>query len=302
MVVERPVSSEASLALSPREAVDRFLADLVRVGGHSENTVTAYRGDLLRLLKSLPQNRQDWRTLTRAEIENYLAGLKGKGYALTTVSRGVSSLKSFYRWAVAIGIVGLNPTKEVPTPRKVGGFLPRTLSVEEVDALLFAPTIKPGPEAMRDSAMIRLLYATGMRVSELVSLNVEDVDLGSDYVRVLRRAGRERHIPYDDRTHDMLESFVTKARPHLTRYGRETALFVNHWGERLTRQGFWRILKDYARSVNLPGSVTPHTLRHSFAVHLLSGGAKIRDVQELLGHQNLATTQAIYSNSRTNQR
>jgi integrase/recombinase XerD len=231
--------------------------------------------------------------VSKQRLVAFIGSLKEKGYASATLARKIAAVKSYFHWLTAEGVVKQDPTDSLDSP-KVGKTLPRTLTPEEVDALLASPNAKIGPEAVRDSAMLRLLYATGMRVSEMMSLDVEDVDLASDYVRCLGKAGRERHIPFDVKTHQALQEYLGNSRPILTRHGTTTALFVNHRGERLTRQGFWLILKGHARAAGLSGSITPHTLRHSFAIHLLSNNANLRDVQELLGHANIATTQ-IYT-------
>ena len=285
--------------------IDRYLTYLVGEKGSSENTVAAYRNDLSQLREFLRTNGRplavvgsgddgfNWTAVNKTRLLAFLSSLKEKGYASATLARKVAAVKSFFHWLTAEGLVKVDPTDNLDSP-KVGKTLPRTLQPDEVDSLLLAPTGRTGPESVRDSAMLRLLYATGMRVSEMMSLNVEDVDLASDYVRCLGKAGRERHIPYDQRTHQVLDEYLQSARPILTRHHETPALFVNHRGERLTRQGFWLILKGHARSAGLPGSITPHTLRHSFAIHLLSNNANLRDVQELLGHANIATTQ-IYT-------
>ena len=289
--------------------IERYLSYLVNDKGSSENTVAAYRNDLSQLYEHLRTVRTpgrqlsvvsggeddsfNWGAINKARLVAFLGSLKEKGYASATLARKIAAVKSYFHWLTAEGLVKSDPTDSLDSP-KVGKTLPRTLSPEEVDGLLLAPLAKIGPEATRDSAMLRLLYATGMRVSEMMSLDVEDVDLASDYVRCLGKAGRERHIPFDHKTHQALEEYLTVSRPILTRHGENAALFVNHRGERLTRQGFWLILKGHARSAGLSGSITPHTLRHSFAIHLLSNNANLRDVQELLGHANIATTQ-IYT-------
>jgi integrase/recombinase XerD len=285
--------------------IDRYLNYLVGEKGSSDNTVAAYRNDLSQLREFLRTNGRplavvgggddgfNWTAVNKTRLLAFLSSLKEKGYASATLARKVAAVKSFFHWLTAEGLVKVDPTDNLDSP-KVGKTLPRTLAPDEVDSLLRAPTGRTGPEALRDGAMLRLLYATGMRVSEMMSLNIEDVDLASDYVRCLGKAGRERHIPYDQRTHQVLDEYLQTARPILTRHGETPALFVNHRGERLTRQGFWLILKGHARSAGLPGSITPHTLRHSFAIHLLSNNANLRDVQELLGHANIATTQ-IYT-------
>jgi integrase/recombinase XerD len=288
--------------------IERYLSHLINERSGSENTVAAYRNDLSQLFDYLRTSRPggrplavissdddafNWNSVTKARLIGFIGSLKEKGYASATLARKIAATKSFFHWLRAEGLVREDPTDSLDSP-KVGKTIPRTLSPEEIDSLLTAPTARLGPESVRDAAMLRLLYATGVRVSEMMSLDVEDVDLASDYVRVLGKANRERHIPFDPRTHAALEEYLSHSRPILTRHGETSALFVNHRGERLTRQGFWLILKGHARSAGLPGSITPHTLRHSFAIHLLANNANLRDVQELLGHANIATTQ-IYS-------
>jgi integrase/recombinase XerD len=287
--------------------IDRYLTYLANDKGSSENTIAAYRNDLSQLYEHLRTNGRplyvaggqeadesfNWVGINKPRLVAFLTTLKEKGYASATMARKIAAVKSFFHWLHAEGLVKVDPTDNLDSP-KVGKTLPRTLAVDEVDGLLNGPLAKNGPEAIRDAAMLRLLYATGMRVSEMMGLDVDDVDLASDYVRCLGKAGRERHIPFDFKTHQTIEEYVATARPTLTRHHETPALFVNHRGERLTRQGFWLILKGYAKTANLPGSITPHTLRHSFAIHLLSNNANLRDVQELLGHANIATTQ-IYT-------
>jgi len=173
----------------------------------------------------------------------------------------------------------------------VGRSLPKPISISQVRRLLEQPTKLSTPEAKRDSAMLALLYGSGMRVSELVSLNLGDVDTAGDFVRCFGKGHKERLIPIYRQAALTVEEYVKGARPHLARNDEEKALFLNRRGDRLTRQGFWQILKGYAKSAELDAGVTPHTLRHSFATHMLSGGADLRSVQELLGHANISTTQ-----------
>jgi len=168
------------------------------------------------------------------------------------------------------------------------------LSLAEVDALLAEPAKSSTPEAMRDVAMLELLYACGMRVSELIDLNVNDVNLKAGFVRCLGKGSKERIIPVHDRAVHSVKEYISEARPHLLRGKEEQALFLNRRGDRLTRQGFWLILKGHAKNAGIKKVVTPHTLRHSFATHILSGGADLRAVQELLGHANISSTQ-IYT-------
>jgi len=301
---ENRLREEDSIAV--QTDIERYLNHLVVERAASENTVAAYRNDLTQLHEFLRSSRTgralsivgfdggfNWAGVGKERLNGFVAHQREKGYASATLARKIAAVKSYFHWLTSEGTIKLDPTDALDSP-KVGKTVPRVLSGDEVEALLAAPSVRMGPEAVRDSAMLRLLFATGMRVSEMMSLNLDDVDLHSDYVRCLGKGGRERHIPFDFRTQKALEDYLGSARPTMTRHGETAALFVNHRGERLTRQGFWLILKGHARSAGLTGSITPHTLRHSFAIHLLSNNANLRDVQELLGHANIATTQ-IYS-------
>ena len=188
--------------------------------------------------------------------------------------------------------------KEDPTHNleslSVGRSLPKPISISQVRTLLEQPGKHTTPEAKRDEAMLQLLYASGMRVSELMALNVDDVNLVDGDVRCFGKGKKERLIPIHPQANKVIDEYVSKARPQLAHSRDEKALFLNRRGERLTRQGFWQILKQYAKSAGITTPVTPHTLRHSFATHMLNGGADLRAVQELLGHANISTTQ-IYT-------
>ncbi|MBA7569407.1 Tyrosine recombinase XerD [subsurface metagenome] len=203
----------------------------------------------------------------------------------------MAAAKSFFSFVVAEGILKDNPTRDLRSP-KVGKSLPKPISVSQVHRLLEQPSILSAPEAKRDGAMLTLLYASGMRVSEMVSLNLKDVDTVEGTVRCFGKGHKERMLHIYQGAANLVDEYVTSARPRLARYREaEKALFLNRRGERLTRQGFWQILKGYAKSANLEKEISPHTLRHSFATHMLNGGADLRSVQELLGHANISTTQ-----------
>ena len=221
---------------------------------------------------------------------SYQLTLKERNYAATTLARKVAAAKSFFKFMVAEGYLKDNPTENVASPN-VGRILPKPISHAEVMKLLEQPTKLSTPEAKRDSAMLSLLYASGMRVSELISLNLNDVDADGGYVRCFGKGNKERIIPIAPQAGKALTDYIKEARLRLARRDDEKALFLNRRGERLTRQGFWQILKGYAKKAELGEEVTPHTLRHSFATNMLSGGADLRSVQELLGHANISTTQ-----------
>ena len=285
------------------EVIDKFLNYLVVEKGFSENTKFAYQNDLHQLASFVEEEAArrgtipPWAAFDRQSMLRYLLELKERRYAATTVARKVAAIKSFFGFLVAEGILRDNPTRDVPSP-KVGKSLPRPISIAQARLLLEQPSKLSTPEAKRDRAMLELLYATGMRASELVSLNLADIDIEGGYVRCFGKGHKERLIPIYRQAALVLKEYLTEARPHLVRSSEEKALFLNRRGERLTRQGLWQILKGYAKEAGLEAKVTPHTLRHSFATHMLSGGADLRSVQELLGHANISSTQ-VYTHLTT---
>jgi integrase/recombinase XerD len=276
------------------DSVGQFLSFLAVEKGASSNTIAAYRNDIQQFsgFTTGKRNGKGWAAVDRGAILEYLADLKRKKYAEATVARKVAAVKSFFGFLTAEAMIPADPTETLSSPR-VGKALPKPISPEQVDELLEQPLRRNTPEAKRDKAMLELLYATGMRVTELVSLDIDAVVLRTDaaYVRCMGKGSKERTIPVHEHAAEAVQSYVEDARPVLVRVRDERALFVNRRGERLTRQGFWLILKSYARSANISAHVTPHTLRHSFATHMLRGGAPLRNVQELLGHANISTTQ-----------
>jgi integrase/recombinase XerD len=284
-----------------KEAVDNFLDYLAVEKGFSTNTIVAYRNDLHQLASFIEEEAAKrgaippWAAFDRQAMMSYLLELKGRGYAATTVARKVAAVKSFFGFMVAEGIVKENPTEGVASS-KVGKSLPKPISIAQVHRLLEQPAKSASPEAKRDSAMLELLYASGMRVSELVSLNLADLDTTGGYVRCFGKGHKERVIPIHDRAVKAVKDYL-EVRPRLA-HGEEKAVFLNRRGERLTRQGLWQILKGYAKAAELGTEITPHTLRHSFATHMLGGGADLRSVQELLGHANISTTQ-VYTHLTT---
>jgi len=286
-----------------KEDIEHFLTYLSVEKGFSDNTLAAYRNDLSQLVSFVKEGaakngpNPSWADFRRQEMLSYLLNLKERNYAATTMARKVAAAKSFFSFMVAEGSLKDNPTGNMASPN-VGRSLPKPISINQVRRLLEQPTKLSTPEAKRDSAMLALLYGSGMRVSELISLNLGDVDTAGDFVRCFGKGQKERLIPIYRQAALAVEEYVKEARPHLARSDEEKALFLNRRGERLTRQGFWQILKGYAKSAELDKEVTPHTLRHSFATHMLSGGADLRSVQELLGHANISTTQ-VYTHLTT---
>ena len=283
--------------------INDFLEFLSVEKSASGNTIAAYRNDLGQLEEFLAAKKNGsgikWQIIGQDEVLEYILHLKSNAYAEATVARKVAAVKSFFGFLQAEGHLKTNPTEQLASP-KVGKLLPKPLNVQELDELLEQPSRLSTPEAKRDRAMLELMYATGLRVTELVSLDLHDVQLEGEkpYVRLIGKGNRERQIPLLDQPVQEVRDYIQSARTRLLGERDETALFVNRRGERLTRQGFWLILRGYANDAGIKGRVTPHTLRHSFATHMLRGGMDIHKVQELLGHANISTTQVYTQVSR----
>jgi integrase/recombinase XerD len=263
--------------------------------GVSPNTLVAYRNDLNQLVTYLETFHADnvdrqWDNVDDKVLTAYLLRLHEQGYSDTTRARKIASAKSLFSFLLEERIITKDPTENLSSPR-VGRTLPEALSVEEVKQLLASVSHSDAPEDKRDQAMMELLYASGLRVTELVSLNVEDIDLVEGSVRCLGKGAKERVIPIHQNAVDVVKGYLKSGRPLIANRRSGSALFLNRRGERLTRQGFWLILKGHAGKAGIGTKITPHTLRHSFATHLLRGGAPLRHVQELLGHASITTTQ-----------
>jgi len=286
-----------------KEDIDSFLSYLTVEKGFSENTVVAYRNDLYQLASFVEEEAAkrslapSWADFSRQGMLSYLLNLNERGYVATTKARKVAAAKSFFKFMVAEGNIKDDPTQNIGSP-KMGKSLPKPISVSQAMLLLEQPAKLSTPEAKRDRAMLELLYASGMRVSELVSLNLGDINIDSGDVRCFGKGHKERIIPIAPRAVLTIKEYLQEGRPHLARADTEQALFLNVRGDRLTRQGLWQIIKGYAKSAELDAEITPHTLRHSFATHMLNGGADLRSVQELLGHANISTTQ-VYTHLTT---
>lgn len=276
-----------------KEQIDKFLEHLKVQKQYSENTLAAYRNDLCQFLNHLEGHVTAWSQVQRGTIIDYIMSMKGnQEYAAATVARKVAAIKSFFHYLAQQGILKEDPTATLDSPR-VQKRPPRALSVDDVERLLEAPAHDTSAKGLRDRALLEILYATGLRVSEVVSLNVEDLNLASATVRVVRaRSRRERIIPIHDRAVEPLQVYLQRGRMQLVHDREETSLFLNHRGERLTRQGLWLIVKHHVRAIGIEEEVTPHTLRHTCAAHLLGKKAELEQVQQILGHANISTTQA----------
>ena len=283
-----------------KDSIDSFLNYLVVEKGYSENTINAYRNDLMTMAEFAEKeaSSSSWSQFNRQNMLSYLLYLKERGYVPTTIARKIAASRSFFSFLLSEGIIKSNPTENMNSP-SVGKALPKPIPIDQVRKLLEQPAKMSTSEAKRDRAMLELLYASGMRISELVALNMGDVNLGGDYfVRCFGKGRKERIIPLYEQVIQTIKEYIDRERPKLLRGKKDNALFLNARGERLTRQGFWQKLKEYAKSAGLDDKISPHTLRHSFATHMLSGGADLRSVQELLGHANISTTQ-VYTHLTT---
>ncbi|NLM46595.1 MAG: site-specific tyrosine recombinase XerD [Firmicutes bacterium] len=270
-----------------------FIAYLSVEKGLAANTLEAYRRDIKGFAEFLKKSGlTGFEETTRRHIVAYLHNLQKSGRATSTLSRNLASIRSFYNFLFAEKRIEENPAADLESP-KLEKRLPRVLSTQEVDLLLEQPDCRK-IGGMRDKAMLEMIYATGIRVSELMSLNVPDVNLEAGFVRCIGKGSKERLIPLGSVAIRYLNQYLLYSRPKLVREEGERALFVNQHGKRLTRQGFWKILKKYAQLAGITKDITPHTIRHSFATHLLENGADLRSVQEMLGHADISTTQ-IYT-------
>ncbi len=261
--------------------------------GLARNTLESYRRDLQKFFKYIKKKKINFPAeIDRKLITGYLLNLKDEGRAPSTISRNVASIRSFFNFLVQEDLLEDNPAQLVKAPR-IDKKLPRVLTTKEVDRLLCQPR-GDSQVGLRDKAMLELLYASGIRVSELVSLNVADFSPEVGYLRCRGKGMKERIVPIGSVAVNFVREYLHNCRQKMLKRNEEKALFLNHHGRRLTRQGFWKILKKYARQSNINGEITPHTLRHSFATHLIENGADLRSVQEMLGHSDISTTQ-IYT-------
>jgi len=277
--------------------IQEFLDYLVAERGSSDNTVAAYRNDLTQLHEFMVQHGKaggetGWADVTRDDLIEYILWLKEREYASATVARKVAAMKSFCGFLLRTAEIEDNPAEELDSP-KVKKQLPQTLTPDEVDRLLALPAqLGATPKALRDTALMEVLYATGMRVSEVASLSLDDLDLEAGTLRCVGKGNKERVMPLYTEATNAVRTYLEQGRPRLLGdQSQERTLFLNPRGDHLTRQGLWLIIKGYARQLGLEDKVTPHTLRHSFATHMLDGGAGLREVQRLLGHANISTTQ-----------
>ncbi|MPZ13182.1 MAG: tyrosine-type recombinase/integrase [Chloroflexi bacterium] len=283
--------------------INAFLTHMANHRRIAPNTVAAYQNDLNQFhgyVQSMPNGAStsdqpggpDLRALDAGTLAGFVLHLREKHYAEATVARKVAAVKSFFNYAAEAGLVADNPAAALDSPR-VQRIMPHAVSPNHVHALLEVGCAGRMPDALRNRAMLTLLYHSGMRVSEMVALDAGDIDLQKRVVRCRGRVGRVRQIPLTEPARAALEIYLASGRAALARADEDDidALFLNHRGTRLTRQGFWLIMKECARHAGIAAPITPHTLRHSFALHQLGRGTTLTDLKELLGHVNLSTTQ-----------
>jgi integrase/recombinase XerD len=278
------------------EQIHEFLEHIRNSKGYAHNTVEAYRNDLTQFLNFAQNERphlSNWARVDKPLLEVYLVHLKERDYTAASVARKVAVIKTFFHYLMERHLITEDPTFTLSSP-KVEKRLPKVLTPEEVERLLAAPARHGTPKGLRDCAILELLYASGLRVSELVALEADDVDTQEGVVRCVGRGDRRRVVPISERAAAALATYLQRGRPVMSSQSDERALFVNPRGVRLTRQGLWLIIKEYVKEAEIATPVTPHTLRHSFAVHMLDRGADLQNVQRLLGHSNITTTQ-VYS-------
>lgn len=292
------------------QQIESFLSSLAEERRLSANTVSAYRNDLRQFHLYLASNARTGgdgvdgadravplAAVGREQVAAFFLHLREQGYSPATIARKMAAVKSLFQFCYRRGLIATNPAASIGSP-EVRKPVPRAISPREIALLLEQASTRAGPEGLRDAAMLHVLCATGMRVTELVSLDLGDLDLAAGRVRCTGRNGRRRELPIDARAVEALDRYLTEGRPQLLRgVPDDGAAFLNHRGRRLTRQGFWLIMKALARASGLAREITPHMLRHSFAAQRLRDGLELRHLRDLLGHANISTTQ-IYTQVR----
>ncbi len=274
------------------QLVDRFLDAIWMERGLSQNTLGAYRADLMTLGRGLAEENKSIDMAEKADLLAFIAKRVESGAKPRSTARQLSSFRRFFRYIMREGLRDTDPTADIEMPR-IGRSLPKTLTEDEVDALLSAPNTEE-PLGHRDRAMLELLYATGLRVSELINLKQSQINFNQGVLRIVGKGDRERLIPLTEDSQRWIRDFIDGPRMEILLERQTDYLFPTRRGNRMTRQAFWHIIKRYAEKAGIRKKMSPHSLRHAFATHLLNRGADLRVVQLLLGHSDLSTTQ-IYT-------
>ena len=268
--------------------IDEFIEYLIIDKKYSENTIKSYKNDLKKFENYI---KKQINNINENDIKNYIKYLNKENDDTKTISHNISTLRSFYKFLLIEKKVKNNPMEYIELP-KIRKSLPKTLSIEEIDKLL---DIKlKDAFSYRNKAMLELMYSSGLRVSELVNVNIHDIDTSNCIIRIMGKGSKERIVPLGDYAINYLELYLKEYREKLVKKEMNDYLFLNNHGKKMTRQGFFKILKQLAKEKNIKNEFSPHTLRHSFATHLLNGGADLRSIQEMLGHESISTTQ-IYT-------
>ncbi len=274
--------------------LQHFLRYIQFERGYSANTVSSYEADIAQFEEFIQAaGVTEWAALRPELLEDFTVSLQDEAYSTATIARKVAAVRSFLHFLFAEGIVKQELVEWLHQP-KVGKRLPHTLSPEAVQALLAAAAVESTPLGLRDHALLELLYATGMRATEIITLTLDNVNIADSTVLCMGKGNKERLLPVHSTAMTCLKHYIVEGRPFLLRDPAERTLFLNNLGKPLTRQGLWFLVQYYAQAAGLESWVTPHTLRHTFATHLLNGGADLREVQQFLGHANITTTQ-IYT-------
>ncbi len=279
------------------KAIDSFIVYLHNIKKTSRNTEMSYRRDLVKVQNYMAgQGICDVKKISATNLNSYILYLEKNQFSAATISRNIASIKAFYSYMFREGIVKDDVSDKLKAP-KIEKKMPEILSTEEIVKLLEQPS-GDNPKEVRDKAMLELLYATGIRVSELISLKLNDVNLQMGFI-ICRDASKERVIPFGNEARSALLRYLEGSRAALIEDPKSVYLFANCAGQPMSRQGFWKLVKHYAKKAGITEDITPHTLRHSFAAHLVENGADLRSVQEMLGHSDISTTQ-IYANMNHN--
>ena len=275
------------------EEYDDYLTNVKRA---SKNTIASYKRDLIKLNNYLTDSGvKDLKDVTNTDLNSYILLIEKQGMSTATVSRNIASVKAFFLYLLKQGVMSEDPSENLKAP-KIEKKAPVILTIDEINLLLEQPS-GSSPKEIRDKAMLELLYATGIRVSELIGLRVKDVNLSMNFLQC-RDGNKERVIPFTRETKAALENYLYNAREIMCKIEQES-LFTNCQGAPMTRQGFWKIIKYYSAKAGIKKDITPHTIRHSFAMHLVNNGADLKAVQEMLGHSDISTTQ-IYVKTNMN--
>lgn len=274
--------------------INNFLSYLTAEKGLARNTIESYSFDLKKFEKFLFLNNKDIISFSKSDIVDFIENLRNEGYSVSSICRFISTIKGLCKYLLIEGITNEDPSENLQSPKRWEN-LPKSLSISEIEAILGSSCSSKktsSPSAVRDYVMFELLYSSGLRVSELISLKLEDINLEAGFIRVLGKGSKERIVPIHARAIERLRRYVSQDRQEILKKKTSSYLFITNRGEPMTRQRFWQKIKEVGRKLQL--NISPHTIRHSFATHLLEGGADLRSLQKMLGHSDISTTQ-IYT-------